>query len=69
MNALLAHLHLESFTLFDWVLTALAAVSAGWSIWLAVRYTLKPGETDPSHPKFLIFDDRRPADPTPRKGT
>lgn len=70
MSALLAHVHFGSFGPLDWVLTALAALVGGVSIWLAVRYTLRPGESDPGHVKYLILDEPRtgagrPADPRP----
>lgn len=30
-----------------------------WVIAFAVRASVRPGETDPDHPKYLIFKDDR----------
>ncbi len=42
---------------WGWAAAVAAAVVTVWVIWQAVRWTLKPGEEDPGHPKRMIFDD------------
>lgn len=57
MSVLLAHVHFERLSAFEWALTAAAGLAAAWTIWLAVRYTLTPGESEPDHIKRMILDD------------
>ena len=59
---LLAHGRLPQ-TPFEWVMFVVAGVVGAWVIWKAVRYTLKPGETEPDHVKRSILND--PTDPPP----
>ena len=40
-----------------WILIGLAGAVTAWTIWLAVRYALVPGETESDHIKRLILDD------------
>lgn len=54
---LLAHAHFEDLSAVDWVLVGLAVLIGAWSIWLAVRYTVAPGEADHGHVKFSILDE------------
>ncbi len=44
-------------TLFEYVLVGIAIVAAAWTIYLAVRYTVRPGESNPDHIKRRILDD------------
>jgi hypothetical protein len=53
---LLAHAHFGGFSPLGWALVGLAALIGAWSIWLAVRYTVRPGEDDPNHVKRSILD-------------
>lgn len=56
------HEHFQGLSVLEWALTLAAALAAAWCIWLAVRYTLRPGETEPDHIKRLILDEpRRPS--------
>jgi hypothetical protein len=55
----LAHAHFESLGTFEWMLVGIAALIGGWTIWLAVKYTLRPGEDEPDHVKRSILDDPR----------
>lgn len=56
------HEHFQGFGVLEWTLTLTAALASAWCIWLAVRYTLRPGESDPGHIKRLILDEpRRPS--------
>ena len=43
--------------LFEYVLVGIAIVAAAWTIYLAVRYTLRPGENSPDHIKRRILED------------
>jgi len=43
--------------LFEYVLVGIAIVAAAWTIYLAVRYTLRPGESNPDHIKRRILED------------
>jgi hypothetical protein len=59
---LAAHEHFRDMGAVEWITAVLAAATSLWSIWLAVRYTLKPGETERDHVKYSILDDEpRPA--------
>jgi hypothetical protein len=44
-------------SLAEWGLVLAAAVVLVWSLALALRYTLRPGETDPLHIKHRILVD------------
>ena len=41
----------------EYVLVVVAAVVMVWTLVLALRYTLRPHETDPEHIKHRILDD------------
>lgn len=43
--------------LFDGALVALAAAVVVWTVYAAVRYTVRPGEEDPQHVKRRILID------------
>ena len=43
--------------LYEYLLVGVAAVAAAWTIYLAVRYTLRPGEDNPDHIKRRILED------------
>lgn len=38
-----------------WGIVAIGTVVTLWSIAATVYWTLRPGETDPNHPKWLIM--------------
>ena len=61
------HAHFENLGPFEWGLVILAALIGAWTIWLAVKYTLRPGEDEPEHVKRSILDGPRvaPAGGTP----
>jgi len=42
---------------FEWVLVFVAAVVLVWTLGLAIRYTVRPEETDPGHIKRRILSD------------
>ncbi len=44
---------------FGWVVVVLGTIAALWTIWAAIYWTIRPGETDPRHPKNLILKDDR----------
>ena len=44
-------------SLLEWVLVFGAAVVLVWSLALAIRYTVRPRETEASHIKRRILDD------------
>ncbi len=46
----------EDFGLIEWLAVGAASLFVVWTIWLAVSYTIKPGEDAPDHHKRLIFD-------------
>ena len=46
----------EDFGFAEWSLAAAAGLFTAWSIWRAVVYTLRPGETEPDHIKRMIFE-------------
>jgi hypothetical protein len=41
----------------EWVLVFAAAIVLVWTLGLALRYTLRPEETDPGHIKRRILSD------------
>ncbi len=43
---------------FEWVLVFVAAVVLVWTLGLAIRYTVRPEETDPGHIKRRILSDQ-----------
>lgn len=55
---ILAHIHpvFEDFTALEWSIVVVAGVTTLWSLVMAVRYTLNPGEDDPAHPKRMILE-------------
>ena len=42
---------------FEYVLVFVAAIVLVWTLGLALRYTVRPRETDPDHIKHRILDD------------
>jgi hypothetical protein len=44
-------------SVFEWVLVFVAAVVLVWTLGLAIRYTVRPEETDPGHIKRRILTD------------
>ena len=49
--------HVSHASALDWMLVCAAAVILVWSLAAALRYTLRPGESDPGHIKRRILDD------------
>ena len=47
---------------YEYVLVGLAIVGMLWTLYLAVRYTLRPGEDRPDHIKRSILDDEGNSD-------
>lgn len=43
--------------LYEYVLVGIATVAMVWTVYLAVRYTLHPGEEERDHIKRLILED------------
>ena len=71
MTPVLAVDHVEilsRLTWAEWVVVGISALAAVWVIWKSVVLTLHPeGEDDPSHVKWIIFqDDERPSGVGPR---
>jgi hypothetical protein len=58
----LAHAHFGNLTVLGWIVVALAAVAAAWTIWKTVVYTIRPGEEEADHIKRLVLS----SDPLPR---
>jgi len=53
---------------FEWVLVFVAAVVLVWTLGLAIRYTVRPEETDPGHIKRRILsDESAEAEETPHR--
>lgn len=48
-------------SILDWVLVFAAVVVLAWTLGLALRYTVRPGETDPGHIKRRILIDETSA--------
>ena len=42
---------------FEYVLVFVAAIVLVWTLGLALRYTVRPRETDPDHIKHRILND------------
>lgn len=61
---LAAHEHapFSSWGWLEWAIFAACALVTAWVLWLAVRWTLRPGEEDPDHVKRSILDDDGPPD-------
>ena len=49
--------HAAHASIFEWMLVLAAALVLVWSLVLALRYTVRPGETDPGHIKHRILTD------------
>jgi hypothetical protein len=49
--------HASHASVFEWVLVFAAAFVLVWSLALAVRYTVRPRETEPDHIKRRILLD------------
>jgi len=54
------HSPFDRLSLFGWILVGVAAAVGVWTLWLSVRWTFFPGETEPDHPKRMILDDDAP---------
>jgi hypothetical protein len=48
-------------SVFEWGLVFVAAVVLVWTLGLAIRYTVRPEETDPRHIKRRILSDESAA--------
>ncbi len=55
------HQHFQGLGAFEWAVVGAAILASAWCVWLAVRYTLHPGETEPDHVKRSILDAPRRA--------
>jgi hypothetical protein len=44
---------------FGWIVVAIGTLATLWTIGACIYWTVWPGETDPDHPKRLIFKDDR----------
>jgi hypothetical protein len=42
-----------------WIIVAAGTIVTVWTIAAAVYWTLRPGETDPDHPKNMVLKDNR----------
>jgi len=51
---------------FEYVLVVAAAIVVVWTLGLALRYTVRPGETDPGHIKRRILMDEIDEEASPR---
>jgi hypothetical protein len=49
--------HASHASVLEWVLVLAAAVVLVWALGLALRHTVRPGETDPDHIKRRILVD------------
>lgn len=49
----------HSHDILGWIAIAIGSLATLWTICAAVYWTVRPGETDPDHPKRLIFKDDR----------
>ena len=49
-------------SLLEWILVLMAAIVLVWALGLAIRYTVRPQETEASHIKrrILLDDDDEP---------
>jgi hypothetical protein len=57
MTPLAVHAHFDDLAWWGWALVGAAIVVGAVSLWLAVRWTLRPGETGLDHVKRSILDD------------
>ena len=44
-------------SVLEWMVVAAAAIVLVWALGLAVRYTVRPGETEATHIKRRILED------------
>ena len=52
----------------EWMLVLAAAIVLVWSLALALRYTIRPGENDPGHIKRrILFDGTNEMEETRRR--
>ena len=64
-----AHGPLRGLAAWEWALFGAEALVFAWVLWLAIKWTLKPGEEDPGHVKRSILDDDAlPAGPDAGEG-
>jgi hypothetical protein len=60
------HPALSTWGWVEWTIFAVCCLVTAWVLWLAVRWTLHPGEEEPDHVKRSILDDDPPPSaPTP----
>ncbi len=45
--------------IFGWIVIAVGTAATVWTIAIAIYWTVRPGETDPAHPKNLILRNDR----------
>ena len=59
---LAAHEHapFSSWGWLEWSIFGVCALVTAWVLWLAVKWTLRPGEEEPDHVKRSILDDDEP---------
>lgn len=50
-------------SVLEWALVLATAIVLVWALALAIRYTLRPAETEPSHIKRRILFDDEPHGP------
>lgn len=43
----------------QWILVAMAAIAASYALVAAFVFSLRPGETDTDHPKYLVLKENR----------
>lgn len=55
------HIHSAPFSgdAGGWIVTVVATILTLWTIALAIRFLVMPGETRSDHPKLLILKDDR----------
>lgn len=45
--------------LLGWVVVAVGSLATIWTVAIALYWTIRPGETDPDHPKRMILQSDR----------
>jgi hypothetical protein len=49
----------------EWTIFVVCCLVTAWVLWLAVRWTFRPGEEEPDHVKRSILDDDPPPPASP----